>query len=145
MEFGDKIPDVTYRERDAVYAVVLDEEKKTAIIIQNGKGFLPGGGLKLGEEHITCLKRECIEETGYSFHVSQWVGEAKQYFISSRGEYIMNNGYFYTGSFGDYVKMPVEKDHELVWMEFDKAEKILFHSSHAWAVKKAISKDRERA
>ncbi|KZE66353.1 hypothetical protein AWM68_08290 [Fictibacillus phosphorivorans] len=138
MQFGEKINGVVYRERDAVYAVVLDEEEKAAIIVQNGKGFLPGGGLRIGEKHIACLKRECIEETGYSFSSDRFIGEAQQFFKSRQGEYIMNKGYFYTGNFGEYVKKPVEEDHELVWMEIDEAEKILFHSSHVWAVKKGI-------
>ncbi len=140
MQFGEKINGVAYRERDAVYAIVLDGEKKIAIIVQNRKGFLPGGGLKVGEKHIACLKRECIEETGYSFNPDpdQYIGEAQQYFKSSRGEHILNIGYFYTGSFGEYVKNPVEEDHDLVWMEIEEAERILFHSSHEWAVKRAI-------
>ncbi|MFG6494261.1 NUDIX domain-containing protein [Fictibacillus sp. UD] len=144
MKFGEKINGVAYRERDAVYAVVLDAEEKVAIIFQNGKGFLPGGGLKLGEEHITCLKRECIEETGYSLDSQRFIGAAQQFFKSRQGEYIMNNGYFYTGSFGNYVKKPNEEDHELVWIKVDEAEKILLHSSHGWAVKRAIRQDGKR-
>jgi 8-oxo-dGTP diphosphatase len=49
----------------------------------------------------------------------------------------MNNGYFYTGSFGEFVSQPVDDDHELLWMEIDDAADISFHSSRVWAVKKA--------
>lgn len=137
MEFGKKIPDVYYRRREAVYAVVIEKNKKVAIIVQNGKGFLPGGGLEVGEEHHTALKRECMEETGFIFKLNQYVGQAEQYFQTRQGEYLMNNGYFYTGSFGEFVSQPLDDDHELLWMEIDDAADILFHSSHVWAVKKA--------
>jgi 8-oxo-dGTP diphosphatase len=80
MEFGKKIPDVYYRRREAVYAVVLEKNKKVAIIVQNGKGFLPGDGLEIAEEHHTALKRECMEETGFIFELNQYVGQAEQYF-----------------------------------------------------------------
>jgi 8-oxo-dGTP diphosphatase len=49
MEFGERLPDICYRKRDAVYAVIFNENKKIAIIIHNDQGFLPGGGLEKGE------------------------------------------------------------------------------------------------
>jgi 8-oxo-dGTP diphosphatase len=141
MDFGEVIPGIDYRKRDAVYAVILDvEEEKVAIMVQNGKGFLPGGGKKDLEENESCLMRECIEETGFYIKIERYVGNAKQYFQSRQNEYIMNNGYFYTGSFGEFVKPPVEDDHELVWMGLDEAKRMLFHESHFWAVKKTLIK-----
>lgn len=137
MDFGEVIPRIEYRKRDAVYAVILNaDRKKVAIIVQNGKGFLPGGGMEKAEEQQLCLMRECVEETGFQINIESYIGNAKQYFQSRQHEYIMNNGYFYAGTFGEYVKSPVEEDHELVWMELNEAK--LFHSSHFWAVKKTF-------
>ncbi|MED1863545.1 NUDIX domain-containing protein [Fictibacillus nanhaiensis] len=141
MRFGEVMEDVIYRMREAVYAVVLDENKNIAVMVQNGKGFLPGGGIETGEDHVVCLKRECIEETGFTFQMEQFVGNAKQYFKTRQGEYLMNDGYFYTGSFGEYANDPLDQDHELVWMSIDQAEELLFHTSHVWAVKKELGLD----
>jgi 8-oxo-dGTP diphosphatase len=143
MEFGEVIPVTAYRKRDAVYAVIWNGEKeKVAIMVQNGRGFLPGGGMKETEEQKLCLMRECVEETGFRINIERYIGNAKQYFQSRQNEYIMNNGYFYAGCLGEYVKPPVEDDHELVWMNLDEAKRILFHESHFWAVKKALIKVR---
>ncbi|MBH0166479.1 NUDIX domain-containing protein [Fictibacillus sp. 7GRE50] len=141
MQFGERMKDVSYRRREAVYAIVLDENKNIAVMVQNGKGFLPGGGIETGEDHIGCLKRECIEETGYTFQMAQFVGHAKQYFRTRQGEHLLNDGYFYSGSFGEYANDPLDQDHELVWMNIDQAEELLFHSSHVWAVKKRLGLD----
>ncbi|MBY6035574.1 NUDIX domain-containing protein [Fictibacillus nanhaiensis] len=139
MKFGDVIPDVPYRRRNAVYAVVFDDKKeKVAVMTVNGKGFLPGGGMNEYEEKEKCLNRECIEETGFSLEIQGYIGQAKQYFQSSKNEYIMNNGYFYTGVFGDFIKVPIDEDHELVYMDLKQAEEILLHRSHIWAVKNAF-------
>jgi 8-oxo-dGTP diphosphatase len=135
MDFGEVVPGIGYRKRDAVYAVILDPDgEKVAILVQNGKGFLPGGGKKEIEDHESCLTRECIEETGYKINIEHCIGNVKQYFQSKQNEYIMNNGYFYAGEFADFVKPPIDDDHELVWMDLAEANRILFHESHFWAV-----------
>lgn len=138
LQFGEKMKDVSYRRREAVYAVVADDNKNIAVMVQNGKGFLPGGGIETGENQIVCLKREIIEETGYTFKMGNFLGNAKQYFRTRQGEHLLNDGYFYTGSFGEYANEPLDQDHELVWMNMDQAEELLFHSSHVWAVKKRL-------
>jgi 8-oxo-dGTP diphosphatase len=138
MQFGEVMEDVIYRKREAVYAIVLDEKKNIAVMVQNGKGFLPGGGIETGEDHEVCLKRECVEETGFTLQIGQFVGHAKQYFKTRQGEHLINDGYFYTGSFGECANERLDQDHELVWMNVDQAEKLLFHSSHVWAVKKEL-------
>lgn len=140
MDFGEVIPGIEYRRRDAVYAVILNADRKKAVImVQNGKGFLPGGGMKKTEEQLSCLMRECVEETGFQINIERYIGNAKQYFQSRQNEYIVNNGYFYAGRFGNYIKPPVEDDHELVWMELDEAKQVLFHSSHFWAVETTLN------
>ncbi|OOE10461.1 NUDIX domain-containing protein, partial [Fictibacillus arsenicus] len=139
MDFGEVIPGIEYRKRDAVYAVILNaDRKKVAIIEQNGKGFLPGGGMEKAEEQQLSLMRECVEETGFQINIESYIGNAKQYFQSSQNEYIMNNGYFYAEKFGNYVKSSEEDDHELVWMDFAEAKIMLFHSSYLWAVEKHL-------
>lgn len=140
MEFGEVIPGIEYRQRDAVYAVILNADRKeVAIMVQNGKGFLPGGGMEKAEQQQLCLMRECVEETGFQINIESYIGNAKQYFQSRQNEYIMNNGYFYAGHFEEYVKPPVEDDHELVWMDIFDAKRILFHSSHFWAVERTFN------
>lgn len=142
MEFGKKMDGVTYRKRDAVYAVIMDiRMNKVAIMMNNSKGFLPGGGMNPNETHVECLERESLEETGFTLQVHHYLGNAKQYFQTRQKEYLLNDGHFYTGQFGLYASSPAEDDHMLVWMNFEEAKKILFHESHAWAVSEAAKEN----
>ena len=47
----------------AVYGVIIKQDKILLLPTQN-KYALPGGSIESGENHITALKREVLEETG---------------------------------------------------------------------------------
>ncbi|MDR0946580.1 MAG: NUDIX domain-containing protein [Ruminococcus sp.] len=54
---------VIYRE--AVRGIALDKNLILMIHTSNQDYKFPGGGIEAGENHLTTLKREFIEETGY--------------------------------------------------------------------------------
>ena len=66
--FGEKKEGVTYKNRYGVYAVIPDANHEKIILVQapNGAWFLPGGEIEAGENHLEALKRELIEELGFS-------------------------------------------------------------------------------
>ena len=65
--FGIK-ENVNYTDRVGVYLVPMKEGKIG--VVETSKGyFLLGGGLDSGENHEECLKRECLEEIGYTVSV----------------------------------------------------------------------------
>lgn len=62
--FGIK-KDVEYLDREGAYLIPFRNNEVG--VVQTPKGyFFLGGGLKSGENHLTCIKRECLEEVGYS-------------------------------------------------------------------------------
>ena len=69
--FGEKKENVTYQPRYGVYAVIPDTEKKQIVLVQapNGAWFLPGGEIEAGEDHQGALKRELIEELGFTAEI----------------------------------------------------------------------------
>ena len=96
--FGEKKENVTYQYRYGVYAVIPDPEKKQIVLVQapNGAWFLPGGEIKAGEDHQEALKRELIEELGFTAEIGSYFGQADEYFYSRhRDTYYYNPAYLY--------------------------------------------------
>jgi len=71
----------TYRIREAVRAVVVDDQNNLAILhVTNHRYYkLPGGGIKPDEDKITALKRECLEEIGCEIEVTAEIGKIIEY------------------------------------------------------------------
>ena len=91
--FGEKKEGVSYKTRYGVYAVIPDSAKEKIILVQapNGAWFLPGGEIEVGEDHFEALKRELIEELGFTAEIGQYYGQADEYFYSShRDTYYYN-------------------------------------------------------
>ncbi|MGI1807174.1 NUDIX domain-containing protein [Exiguobacterium sp. TDN 0502] len=98
ISFGQKENNQRYITRPAVYAVMFNHQlDKIAIIQKNdGKYFLPGGGIDAHETHEDCLKREVLEETGLDIEIGAFIGRANRYFYSqNETTYYLNEGQFY--------------------------------------------------
>ena len=96
--FGEKKEGVTYKTRYGVYAVIPDSAHEKIILVQapNGAWFLPGGEIEEGENHLEALKRELIEELGFTAEIGTYYGQADEYFYSShRDTYYYNPAYLY--------------------------------------------------
>ena len=96
--FGDKVEEAHYQTRYGVYAVIPNQDKTKIILVQapNEAWFLPGGEIEAGENHFSALKRELIEEIGYTATLGQYYGQADEYFYSShRDTYYYNPAYIY--------------------------------------------------
>lgn len=60
------------RYREAVRGLVLHDDLIFMIHTAKGDYKFPGGGIEKGEDHLTALRREFVEETGFSIadHIS---------------------------------------------------------------------------
>ncbi len=67
--------------RQAARAVVFDDQKNVALLYVSKKGYykIPGGGLEPGEDVMTALIRECLEECGCTVAIDGEVGMTIEY------------------------------------------------------------------
>lgn len=139
--FGEKEEGKEYIWRPAVYCLIFNSQKNKMAIIEtnDGKYFLPGGGIEKNETHKDCLKREALEEMGMDIEVVSFAGCARRYFYSANeNNYYLNEGHFYLCEMGKQIGKPIEEDHILKWMEPSRAIEKLFHEHQSWAVKEAL-------
>lgn len=143
--FGHKEEGIDYFVRVGTYAVIFkDSDKKVVGLIRaNGaQYFLPGGGIEAGENDRQCLKREFLEETGYSIRDIHYLGHAVRYFRSTLpiARYMLSDGHFYTAWLNEKVQEQTEKDNFLEWISVSSYHELIYHQHQAWAIEQALKK-----
>lgn len=136
--FGEKDSTKPYKERYGVYAIIPNKNADQIILVQapNGSWFLPGGEIEEGENHLTALERELIEELGFKAQVGYYYGQADEYFYSrQRDTYYHNPAYLYEVTTYDILDKPLEDFNELAWFPVEEAIQKLKRGSHQWGVK----------
>lgn len=139
--FGEKIPNVAYKERAGAYGIGFDKDGKIPValasLIGGQKGyFLLGGGIESNELHCDCIVRECLEEAGLSVTPKDFICKGDFYHFIEQG-YLHGTGYFYYMEIHGVITEPTETDHLLVWLTVDEAKEKLFLPLQAWAVEHA--------
>ena len=135
--FGEKLTTVDYKERYGVYAIIPNADKNQIILVQapNGSWFLPGGEIEAGEDHFSALKRELIEELGFSAELGYYYGQADEYFYSRhRDTYFYNPVYIYEETHFEEIDNPLEDFNNLSCFSIDEAIDKLKRGSHKWGV-----------
>ncbi|AEF25565.1 NUDIX hydrolase [Streptococcus parauberis] len=136
-KFGEKIEEKNYKSRYGVYAVIPNSDKREVILVQapNGAWFLPGGEIEEGENHLTALERELIEELGFSAEIGYYYGQADEYFYSRhRDTYYYNPAYLYEVTSYSIQGDPLEDFNKLAWFPIEEAIANLKRGSHKWAI-----------
>jgi 8-oxo-dGTP diphosphatase len=97
-EFGVRLQNVAYLDRPGAYAVIRASDGKLAVVRgKAGQLFLPDGGLKPGEQPGDALRREIIEEVGWSTRILDMIGCATQFvFAEGDGYFAIRATYFRT-------------------------------------------------
>lgn len=141
LTFGQVQANLSYERRKACYAVIMDEDRQQVAVVRtaNGNYFFPGGGIEDGETPEACLKREVLEETGYTIVIGSRIGVAERFFVSPTQEPLLNEGTFYIAKLVNKSETPAEDDHVLEWIDVGNVDEVLFHEHHAWAAKQACS------
>lgn len=135
--FGTKEENVDYINRYGVYAVIPNPEQDQIILVQapNGAWFLPGGEIEEGEDQLTALERELIEELGFTAQIGRYYGQADEYFYSShRDTHYYNPAYIYEVTSFTQAQKPLEDFNNLAWFPVEEAIAKLKRGSHKWGI-----------
>lgn len=137
--FGEILDGVHYKERKGAYGIAINELNQVAVIQMPHGDFLPGGGIELNETEDECLRRELIEETGYSININSFICNGIQYGYGPKSEIFLKLvGSFYTIQLGHDTGLKSEMDHKLVWKDRKQLKKSIHIEYQYWAIEEAF-------
>ncbi len=138
LQFGTPEPGLEHQDRPSAFGVVQRDGLIACVRVDRGEGSyfdLPGGAIDAGEDEAEALVREFREETGLAVRPGERFAAAGQYFRKTDGKPVNNLAGFWTAEVEAYdPAAKCEDDHELVWLDPDRALRELRHDAHAWAV-----------
>lgn len=123
-----------YIDRAGAYLIPVTKGKVG--VVKTAKGyFLLGGGLDDGESNEECIRRECLEEIGYTVSVGNKICSAEMYCEHPTIGYFHPIQTYYVGELMEQVTVAVEDDHEFVWMDYDDVVDNMYLEMQSWALK----------
>lgn len=136
--FGIK-EDVPYSHRPGAYLIPLRDGNVG--VVQTPKGyFFLGGGLEPGEDPVTCIRRECLEETGCAALVGPRLCSAESYSHHPVLGYFHPSQTYYLGALSEPVCAPKEPDHRLCWVALEELRGKMFVQMQNWALEQLIQR-----
>ena len=136
-------PNVKYRKRPGAYAIIKRKEDNKVGIVTDGKDyFYLGGGIEEGETKLEALKRELIEESGYSIKNIVPFDEVNSFIdVEDRG-HIEVEAYVYIAEFNKKITEPIEKDHKVLWVNPEEYQDKLFREWQKYILKEYIERSK---
>ena len=128
-----------YTEREAAYAIVLDADRRAAVVHGRSGMFLPGGGIEADESAEEAVLRESLEECGRPLEIIRTIGEAIQYCHWETGPFRAHHRFF-EARFQGPASQPGE--YQLSWVHIDEACRWFRYESHVWAVRTLLARSR---
>lgn len=137
---GEKKAGVQYKKRVCAYAIVeRNEDEKIAIVTDKpGVYFLLGGGLENDETEEKALKREVIEEVGFTLKNVKLFDKINSYCYSEKYGYIDVQATIYIAKFDKKIAEPIEKDHKLIWVCATEYKDKIYHEFQRYILNKYI-------
>lgn len=117
--------DSTLRIREAARAVLFDENNLVPLLFVSKYNYhkLPGGGIEEGEDKLTALIRECLEEVGSEIEVIGEIGKIIEY----RSKFdLKQTSYCYYGKVifkwaPDFTESEINEGFQIIWLSLSEA------------------------
>lgn len=140
IRIGNKKEGVKYTKRPASYVIIeREEDKKIAIVTEGKTYFFLGGGIENKETEIEALKREVIEEAGYSIKNIKYFDKVTAWADGGKRGPLDVTATFYIANFDKKITEPIEKDHKVMWVNPNDYKNKLFHEYQRYILNKYIT------
>jgi 8-oxo-dGTP diphosphatase len=116
---------------------VIQNDRGEFAVVRTSEGtYLPGGGMDPGETPHETVIRETLEECGLAIRVGSWQTVAVQFAWSETEQtYFEKRCTFVDAKVLGPDTSRLEADHELFWVDADRACEMLTHESHGSVVR----------
>ena len=131
--FGEVPPGAAWRLRPGAYGLAIVDSRVLVVDTPQGR-FLPGGGLREGEDAALGLRRECLEETGRRVGSAVEFARADQV-VWTGTEYVVKACRFFRCALEAGVEAGSEDDHRASWREHAEVATSLAEHASRWAVR----------
>lgn len=142
MRIGEKVENKEYYKRPGAYVIVERDKDNKIAIVTNGIGyFFLGGGLELNETNEMALKRELVEEAGYTLKDIKFFDIVSTYIYSKEKGYMDIDATIYIAKFDKKVAEPIEKDHKIIWVDPLEYKDKLYREYQRYILNEYVSKN----
>lgn len=138
VRIGTKIENVTYTKRSASYVIIERKEDDKVAIVTDGTWLLLGGGIEKGETELEALKREVIEEAGYSIKNIRYFDTLTAWADGVKRGPLDVTATIFIAEFDQKIAEPIEETHTVFWVNPEEYQDQLFHEYQRYALKKYI-------
>lgn len=108
---------IQYKKRLVSYAIIIRKDDNKIEIVTDGiNNFYLGGGIEKNETELEALKRELIEESGYTISNIQKFDSIGSFIFTEEHDYLEVISNVYIAEFDEKVTEPIEKDHIVLWI-----------------------------
>lgn len=114
---GNKEPKIEYKKRPGAYAIIIRKDDDKIGIVTDGKDyFYLGGGIEETETELGALRRESIEESGYTLKNIQKFDKVGSFIYAKPHGYLEVIASVYIAELDEKIAEPIEKDHAVLWI-----------------------------
>ena len=141
---GNKEENIEYRKRPGAYAIIINkDDDKIGIVATGGRYFYLGGGIEKGETKIEALKRELLEESGYTIKNIKEFEEVGSYIFAEDKGYLEVVASVYIAEFDKKVTEPIEKDHTVLWVKPEEYVSKMFREWQRYIMERFIEERKQ--